>query len=130
MNRIIKKEDINNSGELIINENNVHKTYLGKIMYVDHEGSVIFKDTNTYIHKARRTDVVDFTSWIVSMSDVGKFGELVAGESGYEKELHGRVLYVNHLGTIIFVDNDDFSYIFPRELIRSFQEKEFKEPTT
>ena len=64
---------------------------------------------------------------IIKKEDEGRFGELVAGSEEHRKELHGKVLHVDHFGAITFVDNDDISYRFIRTDIISFEEKEFKD---
>jgi len=66
---------------------------------------------------------------VIKREDVGKFGEMIAGEEEYKKTLHGKVLYVDHFGTVIFVDNDDIAHRFPRTVIVSFEEKEFQDNT-
>jgi hypothetical protein len=62
----------------------------------------------------------------VLKEDVGKYGKLIAGEKKFEKALYGNVLYVDHFGAVIFVDNEDISYKFPMNLITDFTEEEFK----
>jgi len=63
----------------------------------------------------------------VLKEDVGKFGEIIAGEKGFKKTMHGRVLYVDSLAWVVFLDNDDISYRFPQNLIDSFEEQEFND---
>ena len=62
----------------------------------------------------------------VLKEDVGKYGKLIAGERRFEKTMYGRVLYVDHFGTLIFVDNDDIAHRFPSNLVTDFTEEEFK----
>jgi len=63
---------------------------------------------------------------IIKKEDVGKFGEMIAGDEAHRKVMHGKVLYVDHFGAIIFLDNDDITYKLLRTDIISFEEKEFK----
>jgi len=64
---------------------------------------------------------------VIKKEDIGKFGEMVAGGEEHRKVMHGRVLYVDHFGAVIFLDNDDITYRLLRTDIISFEEKEFKE---
>ncbi len=50
---------------------------------------------------------------IVKKEQEGRFGKIVVGPTEFEKTLHGRVLYVDYLGAVVFVDNDDISYRMP-----------------
>jgi hypothetical protein len=58
--------------------------------------------------------------------DTGKFGKIVADDKRFEKTLFGTILFVDHLGAVVFIDNDNISYRFPADKIKSFEEQEFK----
>lgn len=63
----------------------------------------------------------------VLKEDVGKFGKIIAGEGGFKKTLHGNVVYVDHFGAVISIDNDDIAHRFRADLVDSFEEMEFKD---
>ena len=56
---------------------------------------------------------------------IGKFGVLTAGESAYEKTLHGWLRDMDTRGSIWFVDNDGYGHSFKANKIKDFKEKEF-----
>ena len=57
--------------------------------------------------------------------NIGKFGELKAGNTGYKKTLNGFLRDMDTRGTIWFVDNDGFGYAFKNTLVDSFVVKDF-----
>lgn len=57
--------------------------------------------------------------------NLGKFGELKAGNVGYKKTLNGILKDMDTRGTIWFVDNDGFGYAFKNTLVDSFTLKDF-----
>ena len=59
---------------------------------------------------------------------VGKFGILQTrkDKDGYEKTLPGRIKDSDARGSIWFVDNDGYGYVFRPENILSFDSKEFE----
>jgi hypothetical protein len=64
---------------------------------------------------------------VIKKKDVNKFGKIVAGEAKFKKTLFGTVLYVDHFGAVIFIDNEDFAHKFASNLVDSFEEQEFKD---
>jgi hypothetical protein len=62
----------------------------------------------------------------VLKDDTGKFGKIVADDKRFEKTLFGTVLFVDYLGAVVFIDNDNISYRFPADKIKSFEEQELK----
>lgn len=61
--------------------------------------------------------------------DIDKFGQIVGGEKGFKKSLHGKIIHVDVIGSVYFVDNDGYGYFFQPNKIDSFTEMEFKPKT-
>jgi len=64
---------------------------------------------------------------VIKKEDVSKFGKIVAGTAKDKKTLYGTVLYVDHFGAVVFIDNDDIAHRFSSALVDSFEEQEFKD---
>jgi hypothetical protein len=58
--------------------------------------------------------------------NIGRFGELKAGNTGYKKTLNGFLRDMDTRGTIWFVDNDGFGYSYKNTLVDSFTPKVFE----
>jgi hypothetical protein len=58
--------------------------------------------------------------------NIGKFGEIKAGEKGYKKTLNGTLADMDTRGTVWFKDNDGYGYAFKATSIDSFVLKEFE----
>jgi hypothetical protein len=57
--------------------------------------------------------------------NVGKFGAIRAGEVGYKKTMNGIIKEIDQRGSIWFVDNDGYGFIFPPDHVDSFTPKDF-----
>ena len=66
----------------------------------------------------------------VLKGDIGKRGWIVGGQKGYEKTVHGTVMYVDYFGAVSFLDNDDILHLFRLNQVTSFNEEELKDTTT
>jgi hypothetical protein len=58
---------------------------------------------------------------------IGKFGKISGGAKGFEKTLYGKIMHVDIIGAVYFVDNEEYGHWFPKNQINSFDEQEFKD---
>ena len=73
------------------------------------------------INKMKKTELKEL---------IGKFGQIVGGTKGFKKSLPGKIFHVDTIGSVYFVDNDNYGYFFTPNQIDSFTEIEFKPKIT
>jgi hypothetical protein len=65
----------------------------------------------------------------VLKESINKFGQIIGGDKGFKKNMYGKIIDVDIIGSVYFKDNDGYGYFFPPNKIDSFEEQEFKPKT-